>query len=94
MKERCPFCKNEVNYPLIPASAHPESDACCYECLPEDTKEAYDEFFGRSDVPPFKVLPVMAERAERIVRSRMTRQHIAFNPPAMCDPSMTEQADV
>lgn len=49
MKSKCPFCKREVEYSLIPASPHPDSDSCCYDCLSEDSQKAYDKFFGRDD---------------------------------------------
>jgi hypothetical protein len=42
----CPFCKTTVDYSLIPVSRHPDSEACCYDCLPDDAQKAYDKFFG------------------------------------------------
>lgn len=49
MKSKCPFCKAEVDYSLIPVSRHPDSEACCYDCLPEDAQKAYDAFFGKDE---------------------------------------------
>lgn len=41
---RCPYCKNIFDYEPIQATSSPDSPAMCYDCLPEDTKRAYDEF--------------------------------------------------
>ena len=41
---RCPYCKEVRNYEPIQVSPSPYSAACCYECLPDDLKAAYDEF--------------------------------------------------
>lgn len=46
---KCPLCKAEVDYSLITVSPHPDSEACCYDCLPDDAKEAYDAFFGKDE---------------------------------------------
>ena len=49
MKTKCPCCKSEVDYALIHNSAHPDSisnEACCYDCLPDSVREAFDEFFA------------------------------------------------
>lgn len=48
MIEKCPGCKREINYSLIPASAHPDADFVCYDCLPDDMQKAYDKFFGHN----------------------------------------------
>jgi hypothetical protein len=45
MKERCPLCETTVTYGLIYYIAG--SDArCCYDCLPEYERKAFDEVFG------------------------------------------------
>lgn len=45
-KNSCPFCGKEIDYSLIQVTPHPGSEACCYDCLQDDAKKAYDEFFG------------------------------------------------
>ncbi len=42
----CPYCMEVREGEPIQMSASPDSAACCYECLPEETKMAYDAFFG------------------------------------------------
>lgn len=49
LKEKCPCCGKEINYSLIQVTAHPDSEACCYDCLPDDVKKAYDDFFGKEN---------------------------------------------
>lgn len=44
---KCPFCGNVFDYEPIQLSPDPHSEAGCYECLPDDSKKAYDEFFGK-----------------------------------------------
>jgi hypothetical protein len=43
---RCPYCREIRDYELISVGPSPDSAACCYECLPDDLKAAYDEFEG------------------------------------------------
>ena|GEM_PF-3676535 len=45
-KSTCPFCGKEIDYSLIQVTTHPDSEYCCYDCLPDDAKKAYDKFFG------------------------------------------------
>lgn len=39
---RCPYCSNVFSYEPIQVSGSPDSPVCCYDCLPEDIKAAYD----------------------------------------------------
>lgn len=49
MKETCPACKKEIDYSLITLSPDPHAEGVCYDCLPDDVKKRYDEFFGKRD---------------------------------------------
>lgn len=40
----CPYCSSVNDYEPIQAGPSPDSAACCYECLSDDMKLAYDEF--------------------------------------------------
>lgn len=40
----CPYCGNAFTYEPISVDASPDSPVMCYDCLPDDTKRAYDEF--------------------------------------------------
>jgi len=44
---RCPYCSCLFSYEPIAVSAAPDSPVMCYECLPTDVKQAYDEFEKR-----------------------------------------------
>lgn len=41
---RCPYCREIRNYNPIQVGPSPDSAVCCYECLPDDLKTAYDQF--------------------------------------------------
>lgn len=43
---RCPYCGNIHSYEPIQSGPSPDSPVMCYDCLPDDIKEAYDQFFG------------------------------------------------
>lgn len=45
---RCPECKQIKEGEPIEISSHPASPVCCYDCLPDDKKKAYDSVFGES----------------------------------------------
>lgn len=49
MSTRCPCCKKAINYSLIQAAPHPDSEGCCYDCLSAEAQEQYDKFYGRND---------------------------------------------
>ncbi len=40
-------CGRMIDYEPIHTDPDPHGEACCYECLSEDQKDAYDEVFGR-----------------------------------------------
>ncbi len=42
----CPGCKKICDGEPIEVSPSPYSPVCCYDCLPDDSKAAYDKFFG------------------------------------------------
>lgn len=44
---RCPDCKQIRNYDPIQACARPDSGVTCYECLSEEDRKAYDDFYGK-----------------------------------------------
>lgn len=44
MKTKCPDCKREIDYDLIPLSGDPDAPFTCYDCLPLDLQAAYDKF--------------------------------------------------
>ncbi|MGI9306304.1 MAG: hypothetical protein ACR2P5_03265 [Gammaproteobacteria bacterium] len=41
---RCPYCGNVSKGELISLSADPSAPVMCYDCLPDDTKAAFDKF--------------------------------------------------
>jgi len=41
---KCESCGKEFDYEPITPSADPYAPGLCYECLPDNVKEAYDEF--------------------------------------------------
>jgi len=41
---RCPYCSKVFTYEPISISGSPDSAVCCYDCLPDDVKAAYDRF--------------------------------------------------
>ena len=43
---QCDGCGKEFDYEPITPSFDPYAPGFCYECLDEDTKKAYDKFFG------------------------------------------------
>ena len=42
---RCPYCEQIFVGEPISANGNPDSPAMCYNCLPNDVKLAYDQFF-------------------------------------------------
>ena len=47
---RCPYCLNIFSYEPIQCGGSPDSPFTCYDCLPNDLKEAYDNF--QDNTPP------------------------------------------
>lgn len=44
---RCPCCHQIFTYEPIQINADPASPVSCYDCLPAESKKAYDEFERR-----------------------------------------------
>ncbi len=62
MKERCPCCQTTVTYGLI--YYIPNSNArCCYDCLPDDERNAFDEVFGGRICTTSGTLGALADNA-------------------------------
>ncbi len=41
---RCPYCSRLFSYEPISVSGALDAPVMCYECLPDDIKQAYDKF--------------------------------------------------
>jgi len=51
----CEYCGKACCYSPIPSSPHPDSGACCYECLSPQNQVAHDSVFGKADHYPCAV---------------------------------------
>ena len=48
---RCPYCSRVFSYEPIQVDARPVSPFMCHDCLPDDTRAAYDKVFGPATAP-------------------------------------------